>query len=148
MIMDFVRAWNKNERRLKEYLETHKQGEYCMNYKELVKLLFDMVINPYVFDYGFSFSTENIIVINDDGREGTMIFILPNCCDYSSPSDYVFTSVYYGSCPICDVLQCIHNYEYEEIPSKYQVWDYMQLCLHLLQHCHYMKGYYEVLKYE
>lgn len=137
MIKDFVKAWDLNKNKLEEYIKTHKQEEYD-SYEALVKLLFDIVINPTIA-VGFSmrFDTEHILTIDDGDYQGTQIFILHKDTYQPGVEEYVYTSVYYGSCSGCDTLLSINSY-CEEFPDETQVKDYMQLLLHLLQKCHMM----------
>lgn len=146
MIKEFVQAWDKNKDKLREYIKTHKQEEYD-DYVDLVKLLFDIVINPEISNTPYSderyfnkaFDTENIHEINDGDYQGSLIFLLHADWYQPDPGDYVYTSVYYGSCSGCDTLLAINCYG-EDLPNEEQVNDYMTLCLHLLQHCHVMDG--------
>lgn len=140
MIKKFVYAWEENKDKLVEYLKTHKQEEYD-NYKKLVKILFDIVINPKLDSNCHTiFNTDDIIEIDHGNYCGNLIFILHK--DIFQPSvynnDYVYTNVFYGSCSVCDTLQSIQGYDYEKYPTEEQVKDYMTLFLHLLQRCHYM----------
>lgn len=138
MIKDFVKAWDLNKNKLEEYIRTHKQEDYY-GYKLLVKLLFDVVINPTMEDYWDMFDTEYIKVIDDGDYQGTLIFVLHK--DHYQPcvEDYVYTSVGYGSCSCCDTLQGITAYDWErDLPNEAQIKDYMTLLLHLLQQCHRM----------
>lgn len=136
MVKEFCLAWGKNKGELEEYFRTTKQGEYS-DYEDLVKLLFDIVINPSIKNSYKRFDTENILVIDDGDYQGTLVFVLHR--DHCQPSieDYVYTNVCYGSCSYCDTLQGIHGYEYG-LPDEQQVEDYMELCLHLLQRCNFM----------
>ena len=137
MIKCFVEAWDKNKDKLEEYIKTHRQEEYD-SYKELVKLLFDIVINPDIDTYsGEKFDIDNIDVLDHGDYQGTLIFILHH--EYYQPHvcSYVYTHTFYGSCSGCDTLQAICCYD-EGLPDEDQVKDYMQLCLHLLQRCTYM----------
>lgn len=138
MIRDFILAWEKNKKNLEEYIRTHAMGDYD-TYQSLTKLLFDIVINPEMTGYREPFDTENILVIDDGDYQGTLIFVLHRNCYQPNTGEYVYTSVNYGSCSGCDTLQAIHIYEYDKLPDEEQVSDYMDLLLHLLQHCHYMK---------
>lgn len=147
MVKEFVKAWEKNKGALEEYFRTHKQGEYD-EYVTLVKLLFDIVINPVITDpamwsqFNFhntsKFDTENIVVLDDGDYQGTRVFILHRDCYQPSVENYIYTNTYYGSCSGCDTLQGIHCYDYDDLPSDEQVEDYMTLCLHLLQRCSFM----------
>lgn len=136
MVKEFCLAWEKNKGKLEEYFRTTKQGEYS-NYKDLVKLLFDIVINPSIENSYERFDTENILVIDDGDYQGTQVFVLHRNDYQPSVEDYVYTNTYYGSCSGCDILQAIHWYEYG-LPDDEQVKDYMELCLHLLQKCNFM----------
>lgn len=136
MIKEFCLAWEKNKDKLEEYFRTTKQDEYG-NYEDLVKLLFDIVINPSIESDYYRFDTENILVIDDGDYQGTQVFILHRDQYQPSVEDYVYTNTYYGSCSYCDTLLGISGCS-DELPSESQVNDYMDLCLHLLQKCHYM----------
>lgn len=142
MIKDFVKAWDLNKNKLEEYIKTHNQEEYD-SYEALVKLLFDIVINPSIEEgdsvFGFSerFDTEHILTIDDGDYQGTQIFILHRATYQPCVEEYVYTNVYYGSCSCCDTLQAINAY-CTDFPDETQVKDYMELLLHLLQKCHMM----------
>ena len=51
MIQKFVEAWDGNKSKLEEHLKTHRMEEYD-EYEKLVKLLFEIVINPYISTQG------------------------------------------------------------------------------------------------
>lgn len=137
MIKEFCLAWEKNKDKLEEYFRTTKQDEYD-EYKTLVGLLFDIVVNPEFGDWDNNkFDTKNILEIDDGDYQGTEIFILHKNVYQPYIEDYVYTSTYYGSCSGCDTLMGISEYD-DGLPSESQVKDYMDLCLHLLQKCHYM----------
>ena len=136
MIKEFCLAWEKNKDKLEEYFRKTRQEEYG-NYEDLVKLLFDIVINPSIECDHYRLDTENILVIDDGDYQGTQVFILHRDKYQPSVEDYVYTNTYYGSCSGCDTLLSINEYE-DGLPSESQVNDYMDLCLHLLQRCHYM----------
>lgn len=130
MIKEFIDAWEKNKGTLEGYFRTHIQEEYS-EYSTLVKLLFDIVINPSVSKY----DTNDIDVLDHGDWQGTQIFILHLDTYHPCASEYVYTHTYYGSCSGCDTLQAIHLYGYDKLPNDYQINDYMALCLHLLQRC-------------
>lgn len=134
MIKSFIKSWEKNKDKLEEFLKTHRQEEYD-SYEKLVKLIFEIVINPDVNVYRFNqYNIEEIDVLNHGDYCGTLIFIL-HMDDYEPDLDgYVYTWVDYGSCSGCDTLLGINRYE-DGLPNERQVEDYMTLCLHLVQHC-------------
>lgn len=134
MIERFVKAWDQNKDKLKEHIATHPQEEYN-DYHYLVKLLFDIVITPTIYD------TSKIHEIDDGCYSGTAIFIIPPVLYEPDIKDYVYTSVDYGSCSCCDTLMRIQDLEDnygKGLPTDRQIEDYMTLCLHLLQNCREM----------
>lgn len=136
MLIEFIRAWDANKKKLENYFRTHEQDRYD-SYETLVKLLFNIVINPFIESDYNRFNTD-ITVLDHGGYQGTQIFILHRYCCQPSVTDYVYTSVYYGSCPGCDTLSGISAYN-DGLPDEEQIKDYMSLCLHLLQRCSYLK---------
>ena len=46
MIKEFVDAWDANKNKLEEYFRNTEQKEY-QGYSDIVKALFENVINPY-----------------------------------------------------------------------------------------------------
>lgn len=137
MIKDFCLAWEKNKDKLEKYFKSNKQNMYS-DYKDLVKLLFDIVINPEIKDDYSKYNTKSIQIIDDGGYWGTLIFILHRDTCEPYINDYVYTNSCYGSCTYCDTLADIHKYEYDTLPNEQQIRDYMSLCLHLLQRCNLM----------
>ena len=133
MNTEFCLAWEKNKDKLEEYFRNTRQDEYD-EYKTLVGLLFDFVVNP---EFDNKFDTKNILEIDDGDYQGTEIYILHKDVYQPEIEDYVYTNTYYGSCSGCDTLMGISSYS-DGLPSESQVNDYMDLCLHLLQKCHYM----------
>lgn len=138
MIKQFIEAWNENKGDLEEYFRTHIQSEYD-NYKALVIKIFDIVINPYLFEC-YKYDTEKITEIDDGHYQGTQIFLLHRATYQPSVEDYVYTHTYYGSCNGCDTLLSIQDWGYDCFPSDNQVKDYMALCLHLIEKCRFMAG--------
>lgn len=136
MIQDFVKAWDSKKEDLRKYISTHRQEEYH-EYEDLVKILFDVVINPWLdeeYSWEKHWDTSQVHVIDDGDYQGTQLFLVPKCTYQPESYDYVITYQGYGSCSGCDLLQSIHYYE-DGLPSKEQVDQYMMLILHLLQRC-------------
>lgn len=140
MIKKFVEAWDKHKDELKEYIQTHEMREYADDYKGLVRILFEKVINPEMentFEFK-AFDLDDVVLLDDGDYQGTQVFILHEDTYQPDIDDYVYTHVDYGSCSGCDTLLRITLYE-EGIPNENQVDDLMLLCLHLLQRCHWMR---------
>ena len=138
MIKELIESWDKHKDELKEYFKNNTQSEYC-DYKDIVKLLFEKVINVDLEDDYDKFDVEEIKVIDNGDYQGTQIFILHKNHYQPSVESYVYTHTYYGSCSGCDTLLAILEYNYDEKPDEQQVEDLMQLALHLLQRCKYME---------
>ena len=137
MIKEFIEKWNKYNKELKKYFKNTEQKKYS-EYKDIIKSLFEIVINrDEEFDC-YKFDTENILVIDDGDYQGTQIFILHKDTYQPSIEEYVYTNTYYGSCSGCDTLLSISSYD-DGLPTEEQVKDYMQLALHLLQRFKYME---------
>lgn len=140
MITEFVLAWDANKEALQEYFRTTEQREYSQ-YEDIVRRLFDDVINPYLEENGETrFDTENLHVIDDGEYQGDQLFIIPQDIYQPSPYQYLWTHQSYGSCSGCDLLQGIQadGEEYGGLPTENQVKQYMGLALNLLQRCRYM----------
>ena len=76
MIKEFCLAWEKNKDKLEEYFKNTRQDKYD-EYRSLVGLLFDIVINPEFGGWDNNkFDTKNILKIDDGDYQGTEIFIL------------------------------------------------------------------------
>ena len=138
MIKEFVEKWDKYKNELEEYFRNNPQKEYA-TYKDIVRLLFDIIINK---DEGFEwekFDTGDIVVIDDGDYQGTQIFILHKDEYQPSVEEYVYTNTYYGSCSGCDTLLAIQDWDLEKLPNENKIKEYMTLALHLLQRCHYME---------
>lgn len=144
MINIFVEAWDENKSNLKDYFRSHKMEEYD-EYKTLVKLLFEKVINPYLSKdicnkspFNDSFRTDLITEIDDGDYQGDKIYLIPQNRYQPSPYQYVFTYNSYGSCSGCDTLLSIIGYNTDKYPDELKVEELMILCLHLLQRCRYL----------
>lgn len=138
MIQLFVEAWDANKDKLQEYFKTHKMEDYN-DYKKLVRILFDGVINPYLVDVKgmnpYDVMDDEVTLIDNGSYQGTQLFALHLEAYQPSSWEYVFTFQEYGSCSGCDLLQSIQRYDYDKLPNEEQVKEHMQLCLHLLQRC-------------
>ena len=136
MIDEFVEKWYKYKDDLENYFTKTKQEEYS-KYGYIVKALFKYIINKDI-EYG-KYDIEDIKIIDDGDYQGTQIFILHKDTYQPDIDEYVYTSVYYGSCSGCDTLLSISGYVDDVLPTEEQVKNYMTLSLHLLQKCRYFE---------
>jgi hypothetical protein len=142
MIIEFVKAWDANKQKLSEYIASNEQGSYS-NYKQIVKMLFEQVINPYLTANGeTAFNLDSLHEIDDGDYQGTLLYMIPKDTYQSSYYEYVATFVGYCSRSGCDTLMGISCYD-EGLPNECQVKEYMELCLHILQNCKYPFNYNE-----
>lgn len=132
MIKEFVKAWDANKSLLEEYIGKQDQADF--DYALLLKMLIDIVINPYIEE---KLDSANIHVINDGNYQGSQLFIVPLAFYQPCPKDYIWTYQDYGSCSGCDLLESIREYD-GGFPTEKQVKEYMTLELHLLQRCRWM----------
>jgi len=125
MIKEFNKAWAENEKRLEnkiaEILDKEDVWGSPWDYKDLLQMVIDEVINPYVDE-----PLGEITTITTGGYQGTHIYIMSEGWGYE-PDDFIRTYIWYGSCSGCDALLAATS-----------VGDYKKLCLHLLQHMEYM----------
>src|ERR1035437_5479731 len=112
MIKEIIQQWEENKHKLEEYFKATTQNEYG-SYEEIVKKIFDICLQS----TDTTWETDKMTVIDDGDYQGTKIFIIPNGSYQPSPSDYLMTNTYYGSCSGCDTLQGISNYGYDELPD-------------------------------
>ncbi len=136
MIKEIIGQWEKNKSVLEEYFRTTNQSEYC-SYPEIVRQIFKLCITKAYGDedyeeWDYEWNIDNMTTIDNGDYQGSMIFIIPKDTYQPSVSDYIFTSVGYGSCSCCDTLQGIYDYE-RGLPTEQQISDYMTLSLHIVQ---------------
>lgn len=143
MVDKFIRAWEANKEKLAIRI-SKATDHYRFDYEDLVQLIFEVVINPYLKEHRENsredgFDVKHIHTIDDGAYGGTKIFFLHKNTYQPNVGDYIYTYVYYGSCAACDTLQGIQDYQYDAgEPNDAQVKDYMRLCLHIVQNIHEM----------
>ena len=137
MIKEFVEKWDKYKENLENYFRNTRQEEY-QDYKDIVKALFENVINKDETDSWNKFNLKEMTLIDDGDYQGTQIFIIPLDVYQPNTSNYVVINTYYGSCSGCDTLMAIQDYEVG-LPNEEQIKDYMELALHLLQKCKWLE---------
>lgn len=139
-MLDFaIKKWDKNKDELKEYFTKHKQDEYAHSYESFTKKVIEIIFND--DDYGYengdqydAFDLKSHFQEIDFGNyQGTLIFVFAYDTYQPSTNATFYTSVDYGSCSVCDTLQAICEYGYDETPTERQVNDYMKLALNLIQ---------------
>lgn len=136
----FMDLWVKNKNKLEDYFRNTEQREYD-EYKNIVKKIFELVINYDIDEFDCSnetYDVEKMTVIDDGHYQGTQLYLIPKCIYQPDANDYVFTHNWYGSCSGCDTLQSIHGYYSDNKPDEEQIKDYMLLSLHIVENIRYL----------
>lgn len=131
MIPEIVSRWDKNKNKLKHYFENTEKDKYS-DYKTIVKKIFELVINDEEANSWENYDIGKITEIDNGDYQGTLLYFIPKITYQPSVGDYLYTSVYYGSCSGCDTLQAIMGWE-DGVPNEKQVSEYMELALHIIQ---------------
>ena len=135
MIQEYIDLWFKNKAALENYFRQNPQNQYD-EYKTILQKTIELVINP---DSDKDLNTKRITQIDDGDYQGTLIFLIPLKTYQPNESEYVWTSVDYGSCSGCDTLLAISGYD-DGLPSEGQVKEYMILSLHLVEKMKWLRG--------
>ena len=128
MIKHFVKQWDERKHLLEGWLKENMPEDYAQIHRKL----FELVVTDPIGRYS-KWNWDRLVEIDNGSYQGVMIFIM--CPNAYQPclEDYVFTSVEYGSCSVCDTFEGICGYEYNKTPTPDQVSQFMTLALHLLQ---------------
>lgn len=124
MILHYVKQWEERKHLLEQWLTKNEPNSY----ENIYEMLFHLVITR--SERGELEWDWNRFKVLDDGEyQGNQIFIL--CSNVYQPelTDYIFTSVAYGSCGGCDTFEAIQESE----DKAERVKGYMTLALHMVQ---------------
>jgi len=124
MILHYVKQWEERKHLLEQWLTKNEPNSY----ENIYEMLFHLVITR--SERGeLEWDWNRFVKIDDGEYQGNQIFIL--CSNVYQPelTDYIFTSVAYGSCSGCDTLQAIQESE----DKAERVKGYMTLALHMVQ---------------
>jgi hypothetical protein len=130
MILHYVKQWEERKHLLEQWLTKNEANSYQDIYETLFRLVVTepQKINPQLTNYN-EWNWNRFVKIDDGNFQGNEIYIL--CSNEYQPSltDYIFTSVAYGSCTVCDTFQSIEMLE----DKAERVKQYMTLALHMVQ---------------
>jgi hypothetical protein len=124
MILNYVKQWEERKHLLEQWLNKNEP----VSYKHIYMMLFKLVITR--SERGeLEWDWKRFKVLDNGDYQGNKIFIL--CSNVYQPelTDYIFTSVAYGSCSGCDTFQAIQESE----DKAERVKGYMTLALHMVQ---------------
>lgn len=128
MIKSFIEAWEKNNYQLRLWLEYDVDIE-DIEYADIVKAIFERVINPSIEREWEKYDIEKMTIVNDGDYQGTLIFLIPKNVYQPDAYDYIVTHNYYGSCSGCDALQ---SYQFAT-EGKARIDGIMMIALHLVE---------------
>ena len=125
MILHYVKQWEERKHLLEEWLKENEP----YSYESIHEMLFHLVLTKPNEREHQRWDWNRFTIIDDGEYQGNQIFIL--CSNVYQPelTDYIFTSVAYGSCSGCDTFQAIQESE----DKAERVKDYMTLALHMVQ---------------
>ena len=125
MILNYVKQWEERKHLLEQWLNENEPNSY----ESIYEMLFNLVVTKPNDDEYSEWDWGRFVKIDDGTFQGNEIYIL--CSNEYQPSltDYIFTSVAYGSCSVCDTFQSIEMLE----DKAERVKKYMTLALHMVQ---------------
>jgi hypothetical protein len=125
MILHYVKQWEERKHLLEQWLNENEPNSY----ESIYEMLFNLVVTKPNDDEYSEWDWGRFVKIDDGSFQGNEIYIL--CSNEYQPSltDYIFTSVAYGSCSVCDTFQSIEMLE----DKAERVKQYMTLALHMVQ---------------
>lgn len=134
--------WDKNKDLLREKLASRTDLYNC-GYLDLVKLTFDVIFNTNNSNTNYYWNDrmlniDKITEIDDGDYQGTLLYVIPFDTYQPGAGEYLMTSVSYGSCSGCDILQRIQMCM-DDLLTEPQLTDFMGLCKDLI--CNTIKPY-------
>jgi hypothetical protein len=125
MILHYVKQWEERKHLLEQWLTKNEANSY----QDIYETLFRLVVTKPNDDEYSEWDWGRFRKIDDGSFQGNEIYIL--CSNEYQPSltDYIFTSVAYGSCSACDTFQWIEMLQDKEERVK----QCMTLALHMVQ---------------
>jgi len=124
MILNYVKQWEERKHLLEQWLTKNEPNSYQFIYETLFRLVITRSERGEL-----EWDWKRFRKFDDGTFQGNQIFIL--CSNVYQPelTDYIFTSVAYGSCSACDTFQWIEMLQDKEERVK----QYMTLALHMVQ---------------
>jgi hypothetical protein len=127
MLKIILSQWEKNKDELREALSKRTDLD-DLDYKDLVKLTFEMVYNNDLPSNAEYLDLDSIHEIDDGTYQGTLLYLIPFETYQPCEFEYLMSYVGYGSCSGCDTLQAIQlNWTGAGKINKF-----MQLCKDIL----------------
>lgn len=127
MIKEIVERWEKNKEKLRAHVTKEGKSYEEKGYEGLLKDIINIVLNDDEAEFHErDYDAEKVTVIDDGHYQGTLIFVFPYDTYQPMASEYLYTSVGYGSCSFCDTWEAA-------VMGDIFVDDMMTLALHMIQ---------------
>jgi hypothetical protein len=134
MIQRFVDHFLSN----KDKMKADFKASHPSDYKDVVHKVMSCLRSAPGTDYrNPNPDPKRITEINAGSYQGTLVYVI--AATGSSPDDFWYVRVGYGSCSGCDTLEAIRGYK-DEPPTDAQADQYWTLALHVVQNLKKMDG--------
>ena len=128
MIRQYVDAFRENKEQFEKWVESVEEE---ITYMDILKQVINLCLNE--------LDEDKITEIDNGDYQGTLIYLIPRNCYQPMVSDYVYTSVSYGSCSGCDTLLAAQNWDYCNV--KYNVDMVTTIALHLVENMKWLEDW-------
>ena len=128
MIQKYVDAFRENKEQFEKWVESVEEE---ITYMDILKQVINLCLNE--------LDEDKITEIDNGDYQGTLIYLIPRNCYQPMVSDYVYTSVSYGSCSGCDALLAAQDWDYCSI--RYNVDMVTTIALHLVENMKWLEDW-------
>ena len=134
MIKYCYEKWAQNQDNLRQAIVDNAQEIKNCDYKFLVQLVVDHILNQSDNYCYAEWDSKNISVIDNGDYQGTLMFLIPLDTCQPSCDQYLMTYSWYGSCSGCDSLMNIQtDIPWDDAPlTEQNISDIMSLCKDLV----------------
>lgn len=136
MIQKYVDAFRENKKQFEKWVESIEEE---ITYIDILKQVVNLCLNPKYVDTLYELDEDKITEIDNGDYQGTLIYLIPRSCYQPMVSDYVYTSVFYGSCSGCDALLAAQGWNYCNI--KYDVDMVTTIALHIVENMKWLEDW-------
>lgn len=136
MIHQYVDAFRENKEQFGKWVESIEEE---ITYIDILKQVINLCLNPKYVDTLYELDENKVTEIDNGDYQGTLIYLIPRNCYQPMVSDYVYTSVFYGSCSGCDALLAAQDWGYCNI--KYDVDMVTTIALHLVENMKWLEDW-------
>lgn len=136
MIQQYVDAFRENKKQFEKWVESIEEE---ITYTDILKQVINLCLNPKYVGTLEELDENKVTEIDNGDYQGTLIYLIPRNCYQPMVSDYVYTSVFYGSCSGCDALLASQDWDCYNI--KYDVDMVTTIALHLVENMKWLEDW-------